>query len=238
MVPRAFTLIELLVVITIIAILAALLFPVFSRAKEESKKTACLSNMSQISLGDAMYLTDYDGNYPQTRQTSDNPDVQDAAGNIDEPVFGSPFDLIAPYVPNGKSGVDVCPSDPDPFGDSCVAIDPDAPSVTSFLVNAYFVFGLSEGQVPALSNTIMITERRSVALPGADPYCDNIYHPWFNSTNPDAPENEMDPTTGAVMTTRHNGMANYAYADTHVKASPWSATYSPPGVNLHLVKTP
>src|SRR5471030_2561519 len=57
---RAFTLIELLVVIAIIAILAAILFPVFAQAKEAAKKTSCLSNMKQFSLGSIMYAGDVD----------------------------------------------------------------------------------------------------------------------------------------------------------------------------------
>jgi prepilin-type N-terminal cleavage/methylation domain-containing protein/prepilin-type processing-associated H-X9-DG protein len=57
---RGFTLIELLVVIAIIAILAAILFPVFARAREKARQTACLSNVKEISLGLLMYLQDYD----------------------------------------------------------------------------------------------------------------------------------------------------------------------------------
>lgn len=61
---QAFTLIELLVVIAIIAILAAILFPVFARARENARRTACLSNLKQIGLGIMQYTQDYDEKYP------------------------------------------------------------------------------------------------------------------------------------------------------------------------------
>ncbi|MFO7945262.1 MAG: DUF1559 domain-containing protein [Armatimonadota bacterium] len=57
---RGFTLIELLVVIAIIAILAAILFPVFARAREKARQTSCLSNLKQLGLGLMMYVQDYD----------------------------------------------------------------------------------------------------------------------------------------------------------------------------------
>jgi prepilin-type N-terminal cleavage/methylation domain-containing protein/prepilin-type processing-associated H-X9-DG protein len=63
----AFTLIELLVVIAIIAILAAILFPVFSRAREKARQTACASNLKQMGLSLCMYVDDHDGVYPRSR---------------------------------------------------------------------------------------------------------------------------------------------------------------------------
>jgi prepilin-type N-terminal cleavage/methylation domain-containing protein len=61
---RAFTLIELLVVIAIIAILAAILFPVFARARENARRASCMSNLKQLGLGMMMYVQDYDGRFP------------------------------------------------------------------------------------------------------------------------------------------------------------------------------
>jgi prepilin-type N-terminal cleavage/methylation domain-containing protein len=94
---RAFTLIELLVVIAIIAILAAILFPVFARAREAARKTACLSNTKQIGTALMMYSQDYEEVLPQP-QSGVCPGVS---------CFGW-ADMIYPYIKNEK--VFDCPS--------------------------------------------------------------------------------------------------------------------------------
>jgi prepilin-type N-terminal cleavage/methylation domain-containing protein/prepilin-type processing-associated H-X9-DG protein len=68
---RAFTLIELLVVIAIIAILAAILFPVFAQARGKARQTACISGLRQIGMATQMYAQDYDGLYPYAKDASD-----------------------------------------------------------------------------------------------------------------------------------------------------------------------
>jgi prepilin-type N-terminal cleavage/methylation domain-containing protein len=65
-----FTLIELLIVIAIIALLAAILFPVFARARENARRISCVSNLKQMGLGVQMYVQDYDGAYPMMSSPS------------------------------------------------------------------------------------------------------------------------------------------------------------------------
>ncbi|NLO75130.1 MAG: prepilin-type N-terminal cleavage/methylation domain-containing protein [candidate division WS1 bacterium] len=106
---KAFTLIELLVVIAIIAILAAILFPVFARARLKAEQVTCLSNLKQIAMALRMYASDYDGMLPALSLP--------APGNI----WFDRTTIIAPYVQGqaktsaGSSGqVWRCPSAPPP----------------------------------------------------------------------------------------------------------------------------
>ena len=99
---RGFTLIELLVVIAIIAILAAILFPVFAQAKAAAKKTAALSNYNQLGLSELMYANDFDDHFVLFEWASD---WQTPTGNRVswEPVMWR--DLLQPYVKNGSETV-------------------------------------------------------------------------------------------------------------------------------------
>ena len=96
---RAFTLIELLVVMAIISILASILFPVFSRAIDKARATACLSNLKQVQMSAMMYAQDWDQCYPQAPYL-------DAAGNT-----VSWLEALHPYTDNWQ--IFVCPGLPD-----------------------------------------------------------------------------------------------------------------------------
>jgi len=97
---RAFTLIELLVVIAIIAILAAILFPVFAQAKTAAKRTACLSNMRQVGLGNELYINDYDDLMPwiPDSELQLTPSINSSGKKY--AVVGSFMPLWNPYIKN------------------------------------------------------------------------------------------------------------------------------------------
>ena len=97
---RGFTLIELLVVIAIIAILAAILFPVFARAREKARQSSCLSNLKQLGLGLLMYSQDYDERLPASYQWVTEPNQW--------PLFSWRHAML-PYIKNSQ--IHVCPSD-------------------------------------------------------------------------------------------------------------------------------
>jgi len=99
-----FTLIELLVVIAIIAILAAIMFPVYARLKDRARAAACISNQKQLGLAFVVYAGDYDGLLPSNSSAVGN------WGDLWWP--GYPTAPISPYVKNDQ--IFYCPSDPTP----------------------------------------------------------------------------------------------------------------------------
>ena len=112
--PRGFTLIELLVVIAIIAILAAILFPVFAQARAQARKTSCSSNFRQQALGIAMYQQDYDGTYPINSYTGSYSAADDTNWGL----------LVQPYIKNLQ--IFACPGDP--ANEAARMLDLDPPS--------------------------------------------------------------------------------------------------------------
>ena len=146
---RAFTLIELLVVIAIIAILAAILFPVFAQARERARMTTCLSNCKQIALAFQMYQQDYDGmfTWQGAHLGDDNADFM-APGA--KPTWGAE---LMPYIKSPK--IYICPSArPSPF-DKKQAWGPATDiSASSYFMNGCFN-GIPESIVDQPSDKIM-----------------------------------------------------------------------------------
>ncbi len=108
---RGFTLIELLVVIAIIAILAAILFPVFARARENARKATCQSDLKQLGLGMVMYCQDYDETFPLLNSVPPNDLSAPSTAFNWQSGYGQWQDWatrIQPYVKN--TGVYRCPS--------------------------------------------------------------------------------------------------------------------------------
>ena len=105
---RGFTLIELLVVIAIIAILAAILFPVFGQAREKARQSSCVSNLKQFMLGITMYEQDYDQNMPLCVKTADGAGEDMIGQGTITSAFGVPA-MIAPYVKSRQ--LFQCPDD-------------------------------------------------------------------------------------------------------------------------------
>src|SRR5688572_551426 len=105
-----FTLIELLVVIAIIALLAAILFPVFARARENARRSSCQSNLKQLGIGFAQYIQDNDGRYPHAEDseiTVTGGNSQTVVYPTDDPSYLWPI-KIEPYIKNRQ--VFLCPS--------------------------------------------------------------------------------------------------------------------------------
>lgn len=164
---KGFTLIELLVVIAIIAILAAILFPVFAKAREKARQASCLSNEKQIGLGLMMYMQDYDETYPMAYYYQNN------ATSANGYVHWS--GMISPYVKSNN--IWVCPSSvnggwaPTCFGTSTnhpgnqttlnTSVDNQAPRI-SYTANEAILPRL---KYSALSSSLNVVSENAVTNP-------------------------------------------------------------------------
>ncbi|MDX1934444.1 MAG: DUF1559 domain-containing protein [Capsulimonadales bacterium] len=163
---QAFTLIELLVVIAIIAILAAILFPVFAQAREKARQTSCLSNVKQISVGMLMYTQDYDECLPE-------PGLAGVFRNATNSGLGQlfsgvlPFHLaIQPYIKNYQ--VFGCPSDP---------FKQNASIDRTGVIDMFKAAGVpGADQLPAYSNVASFHQAVAKIFPNS--YATNYFLSW------------------------------------------------------------
>ncbi|BCW95776.1 MAG: hypothetical protein KatS3mg018_1258 [Fimbriimonadales bacterium] len=198
---QGFTLIELLVVIAIIAILAAILFPVFAQAREKARQTQCISNLRNSATAALLYVQDYDEKFPM-------PFYYTIANNA--PCAMTMFTMIAPYLKNQE--VLRCPSEPDAYdleasfralvsggecGDFTKASYSYNYSVFRTVTTTRDVLNLAE--VPFPAETSMIFDADLILFEGT---CRNA----VGLRQGDTP-----------VRPRHNGMLNANYVDGHTK---------------------
>jgi len=222
---KAFTLIELLVVIAIIAILAAILFPVFAQAREAAKKSSCMVQQREVGLGLLMYLQDYDEvTVPWSISTEGDPSGNPPAQPHDNENFAMTWDrLIQPYLKNGE--LTLCPSDQTYYSQDSVKGSKDTAigggqgnrsyAIVSNMAGGWCPWTPPRalGAVANAASTIYLTERDNCASSksqfGAGDTFIDPHAIWNECASTDQ---ESD---GAW---RHNDTANFLFADGHVKA--------------------
>lgn len=198
-----FTLIELLVVIAILAILAAILFPVFAQVREKARQTTCLSNCRQIGMAVQLYAQDWDEGLPLSHHS------------------GAEAGWLASLRAYGKSRLlGRCPSDPSSnFG------QPDG-RVSSYAVNFYFT---PDGGYPRLTGLSRPTETVYMAEVKENSTSDH-FHPmlWVRRRGSSL---VLDPRE-EIAPERHNGGANYVFLDGHAKWHRLAQLFQPTAVPM------
>ena len=206
-----FTLIELLVVIAIIAILAAILFPVFAKAREKALANTCLSNTKQIVLSILMYCTDWDSHFPNNWESTGYGEA--AAGRVGGVNWGW-YDPLLPYVKN--SALWICPDDQVLQADTPIL--PNKPSyVGSGNVwgnNGPATIGIAQNFVVNPACTILVGE-----LDGAN----NNPRLMAGGDYRFSIVNKQAGMYDAIQ--RHNGGANWGLCDGHAKWYVWGNLY-------------
>lgn len=200
-----FTLIELLVVIAIIALLAAILFPAFAKARESARRASCSSNLKQIALSIVQYNQEYDGSY--VRAISYN----------DDPIYGWRL-ALKPYLKSDQ--IFHCPSSPDEFaiaGRTDYYINANLSTYTSASNSA----GINESLITSPSLTVLLGDgafKQSYFFtnPSPTPY-PGTYSDTTSGLAYYCRNFVEDKPVGNPASKRHLEGANYAMADGHVK---------------------
>ena len=210
---RGFTLIELLVVIAIIAILAAILFPVFARAREKARQTSCLSNVKQLQLGIMMYVQDYDETFCLGNNSA-------ADGT-----WLKWYMLMEPYLKN--TGVLVCPSNKkimSGYGWNIRGGSAASNATTGLYLNNgmgyHFPVGSRDTPSDSHLNLAQIDEPASTIVIGDQ-------SPQYGSG-----VGYLILYSESYIPDLHNGGANYGYADGHAKWQQKSAIWNSDDCNV------
>lgn len=206
-----FTLIELLIVVAIIGILASLLFPVFARARENARKTSCLSNLKQIAFGWTMYAQDYDEKAPIA--TYWTPEGNEVAWDFSLDYSGGDWDhpgvaegIIGAYTKSGQ--IHKCPSF---YG------QPWGRPYTGYAYNTSYIGGEGPyGGGDLIHESAHLAQIADAA--GTAVFAEGGYGNPVNAQNYLRAPSDPLYMAGKVDF-RHNGAANVAYADGHVKAT-------------------
>jgi prepilin-type N-terminal cleavage/methylation domain-containing protein/prepilin-type processing-associated H-X9-DG protein len=218
--PRAFTLIEVLVVIAIIGLLAAILFPVFARARENARRTACASNLKQIGLGLLQYLQDFDEKMPASAYGGVAADSNNSSAY-------KWMDAIFPYVKSEQ--IFVCPSDAGArYVHSKSLKDGESThDYGSYGQNGAYRLG-GDSQTPPRSSTYLVSVA-SIAAPSQTVWsvdCSNrdeangsYGFSWDNSAfNPNVVANASGIFQLEKISARHLETTNVLFCDGHAKA--------------------
>jgi len=197
MTRRGFTLIELLVVIAIIAILAAILFPVFAKAREKARQTSCLSNVKQLGLGVLMYAQDYDERLSGTY-------IYEVAGDVNW-LFSWGV-LALPYIKNSQ--IFRCPSGSAASG--WAGSDALVPSNSYWAPDQTFCplsnSRYSLGAIDSPADTIMFLDTNTNS---------GGWEFWLGAAS--TGQTYSDYIVNNTASARHNDGRNYAFADGHAK---------------------